>query len=127
MTQEPPASSLDAKALEGVRAELTDQTTRDKAVDLAFDYRGDVTLHLTDGSELVGYVYDRSLNESPRKVRVIPSGGGSKQTLTDDQIAAIVFSGRDCAAGRSWETWLRKYAEKKAKGETAEITPEALD
>ena len=127
MTQEPSESSLDAKALEGVRAELTDQITRDKAIALAFDYRGDVTLHLTDGSELIGYVYDRSLDGSPRKVRVIPSDGGSKQTLTDDQIAAIVFSGRDCAAGKSWETWLRKYAEKKAKGETAEITPEALD
>ena len=37
------------------------------------------------------------------------------------------FSGRDPAAGKSWEAWVRKYWEKKAAGQTAEIEPEALD
>jgi hypothetical protein len=42
-------------------------------------------------------------------------------------VAALRFSGRDSAAGKSWEAWVRKYWEKKASGETAEIEPESLD
>ena len=38
-------------------------------------------------------------------------------TIPYDQIAALVFTGRDTAAGRSWETWMKKYQEKKAAGE----------
>ena len=33
------------------------------------------------------------------------------------KIAVIFFSGRDMAAGKSWEAWLRHYWEKKAAGE----------
>jgi hypothetical protein len=42
-------------------------------------------------------------------------------------IAALHFSGRDTAAGKSWEAWVRKYWEKKAAGESADIEPEQLD
>jgi hypothetical protein len=42
-------------------------------------------------------------------------------------VAALSFSGRDSAAGKSWEAWVRKYWEKKAAGETAAIEPEMLD
>ena len=31
--------------------------------------------------------------------------------------AALAFAGRDTAAGKSWEAWVRKYWEKKAAGE----------
>jgi hypothetical protein len=42
-------------------------------------------------------------------------------------IAALAFSGRDTAAGKSWEAWVRKYWEKKAAGESPAIEPEQLD
>jgi hypothetical protein len=32
-------------------------------------------------------------------------------------VAALAFSGRDTAAGRSWEAWVSKYWEKKSAGE----------
>src|SRR5260370_31651746 len=32
-------------------------------------------------------------------------------------IAALAFTGRDTAAGKSWEAWVGKYWEKKATGE----------
>ena len=34
-------------------------------------------------------------------------------------IAALAFTGRDTAAGKSWEAWVKKYVEKKAAGEKA--------
>lgn len=130
MTDQNPSSEptrLAADKLEGITAELSDDAMRDKAIELAFDYRGDVTLRLKDGGDIVGYIYDRRREPAPGELRLMLTDGGEKQTYRYDQIAAIIFSGRDCAAGKSWETWVRKYAEKKAKGETAEIKPESLD
>jgi hypothetical protein len=43
------------------------------------------------------------------------------------EIAALAFTGRDTAAGKSWEAWVRKYWEKRAAGETAELRPETLE
>jgi hypothetical protein len=38
------------------------------------------------------------------------------------------FSGRDTAAGKSFETWVKKYQEKKAAGEkNIGLEPEKLD
>ena len=43
-------------------------------------------------------------------------------------IAALAFTGRDTAAGESWEAWVRKYWEKKAAGEKhIALEPEKLD
>jgi len=42
--------------------------------------------------------------------------------------AALVFSGRDPAAGKSWEAWVRKYWEKKSTGEgEASLQPDSLE
>jgi hypothetical protein len=44
------------------------------------------------------------------------------------EIAGLVFSGRDTAAGKTFEAWVKKYWEKKAAGETnIQIAPEKLD
>ena len=43
-------------------------------------------------------------------------------------IAALQFTGRDTAAGKTFEAWVKKYWEKKAAGETnIQIEPEKLD
>jgi len=39
----------------------------------------------------------------------------------------LEFSGRDTAAGKSWENWLRKYAQKKVAGEIASIESDLGD
>ena len=52
---------------------------------------------------------------------------GPRVSIPYSDIAALAFSGRDPAAGKSWEAWVRKYWEKKASGETAETEPESLD
>jgi hypothetical protein len=89
------------------------------ALEKAFDYRGDVTLTLKDGRVIHGYVFDRrtgaTLQESA--VRVMPSDEKTKLTISYADIAALAFTGRDNAAGRTFEAWVKKYWEKKAAGE----------
>ena len=100
------------------------------ALEKAFDYRGDVTLTLKDDSKIEGYVFDRIVGNSLNNsfVRVIPKEANQKLKIAYANIAALSFSGRDTAAGKSWEAWLRKYWEKKASGEgVLRLEPESLD
>jgi hypothetical protein len=89
------------------------------ALEHAHDYRGDVTITCKDGTVVEGYIFDRRLGPtlSQCAVRLFPKDGTEKKTIPYDQITAVVFTGRDTAVGRSWETWLKKYHEKKAAGE----------
>jgi len=99
------------------------------ALEKAFDYRGDVTIRRKDGSVVEGYLYDRrsgkTLGES--LVRVLPSNGDPRLSISYADIAGLAFSDRDPAAGKSWEAWVRKYWEKRSAGEKAAIEPERLD
>ncbi|PYT70554.1 MAG: hypothetical protein DMG39_15470 [Acidobacteria bacterium] len=100
------------------------------ALEKAFDYRGDVTLTLKDDSKIEGYVFDRIVGNSLNNsfVRVIPKEANQKLKIAYANIAALSFSGRDTAAGKSWEAWVRKYWEKKASGEgVLRLEPESLD
>lgn len=115
---------------EGWIPELASDEELRQALEAAFDYRGDVTVTLKDGTKIDGYIFDRrsadTLDQSV--IRLMPRNGGGKLTVSYAQIAALAFSGRDTAAGKSWEAWLRKYWEKKAAGEkNIALTPEKLD
>jgi len=100
------------------------------ALEKAFDYRGDVTITRKDGSKIEGYLFDRrsapTLKDSI--VRLYPKNSNEKVSVPYPDIAALAFTGRDTAAGKSWEAWMKKYAEKKAAGETnIALQPEPLD
>lgn len=100
------------------------------AIEKAFDYRGDVTLALRDGTAVEGYIFDReagpTLGES--FVRLFPKDSNQKVSIRYSDIARLVFSGRDTAEGKSFETWVKKYNQKKAAGEKdIRIDPESLD
>ena len=52
----------------------------------------------------------------------------SQANIPYSEIQALAFTGRDTAAGRSWEAWLRKYWQKKTAGEHhIQRDPEALE
>jgi hypothetical protein len=124
--------------LEGtIPAMATDAEVRE-ALEKAFDYRGDITVTLKNGTEVEGYLYDRrnaaTLAESV--IRMIPSPAkGAAPTTTVERVnipyadvAGLKFSGRDTAAGKTFDAWVKKYWEKKAAGETnIQIAPEKLD
>ena len=84
------------------------------ALEKAFDYRGDVAITKKDGSKIDGYIFDRVTadNLETSFVRVLPRDSNQRVKISYAEIAALAFSGRDPAAGKSWEAWVRKYWEK---------------
>lgn len=99
-------------------------------IEKAFDYRGDVTITKKDNSQLTGYLFDRrvgkTLNDSV--VRLILATSSDRPAIPYSDIAGIAFTGRDTAAGKSYEAWVKKYWEKREKGEkNISIEPEALE
>jgi hypothetical protein len=100
------------------------------ALEKAFDYRGDVTLTLKDSSKIEGYLFDRTTGPSLSTsfVRVLPRDSSQKLKIAYVDIAALAFTGRDTAAGKSWEAWVGKYWEKKASGEgDLNLQPDCLE
>ena len=116
--------------LQGWAPELTSREELQAWLERAFDYRGDVTITRKDGSEIEGYVFDRRSGTSLADchIRLLPRNGGPKVSVCYADIAALAFTGRDMAAGNSWENWVRSYRERKAAGESnISLEPEKLE
>lgn len=95
----------------------------------AFDYRGDVELTLASGGTVSGYLFDRKRGAglADSNVRVMDEKTGEKIAVKYADIRRIAFSPRDPAAGKSFETWVAKYIEKKKAGLAANIESEPLE
>jgi hypothetical protein len=116
--------------LEGWIPKLASDEDVRQALEKAFDYRGDVIITSKNGSKVEGYIFDRRAGQSlsDSVVRIIPSGKREKLSIPYSEIAALKFSDRDPAAGKSFEAWVRKYWEKRAAGEkNIQLAPEALE
>jgi hypothetical protein len=112
-----------------IPALATEEEIRE-ALEKAFDYRGDVTITRKDGAKIEGYIFDRRTGKtlSDSVVRLYPKDSNEKLSISYAEIGALTFSGRDTAAGKSFEAWIRKYWEKKNAGEkNISLKPEALD
>ncbi len=116
--------------LEGWIPELATEAEIREALEKAFDYRGDITVTRKDGTKIEGYLFDRRAGASlaDSYVRIIPVKETSKLNIAYSDVAALAFTGRDTAAGKSFDAWVKKYWEKKAAGEkNIQIEPEKLD
>jgi hypothetical protein len=116
--------------LEGWIPALATEAEIREALEKAFDYRGDVTITLKNGDKVEGYLFDRRSGSSLADsfVRVIPTNAKTKVNVSYADIAALAFTGRDTAAGKTFDAWVKKYWEKKAAGEkNIQIEPEKLD
>jgi hypothetical protein len=120
--------------LEGWIPELATEAEVREALEKAFDFRGDVTVTRKDGTTVEGYLYDRRGEPTLEAslVRIIPTPKAGvpveRVMISYADIAALQFTGRDTAAGKTFEAWIKKYWEKKAAGETnIQIEPEKLD
>jgi hypothetical protein len=116
--------------LEGWIPPLASDDELRAALEKAFDYRGDITITLKSGEKIEGYIFDRrsgaTLNDS--LVRLFPKTRDEKVAVRYADIARLEFTGKDTAAGKSFETWVKKYEEKKAAGEkNIGLEPETLD
>jgi hopanoid biosynthesis associated radical SAM protein HpnH len=103
----------------------TQTSAKGDGIEQAFDYRGDVTVTLGSGEKVEGYIFDREQATETLRIMTKP---GQKLTIRYADVSNLAFTGRDMADGRSWEAWIRKYADRKAAGEkNIELLPESLD
>ena len=124
------APGFEHQNLQGQAFEAATETELRDALEKAVDYRGDVTITLTNGTSVEGYIFDRRNGATLAQslVRLFPKNEPHKLSIPYSEIAGLAFTGRDTAAGKSWEAWVRKYWEKKQAGETnIELKPEKLD
>src|SRR5215469_7487251 len=116
--------------LEGWIPQLAGEEEVRAALEKAFDNRGDVSITLKSGGKIEGYIFDRRTGKSlaDSAVRLYPKSGNQKLSVSYADIAALAFTGKDTAAGKSWEAWMKKYREKKAAGEkNIGLQPESLE
>ena len=124
------AAGREREQLEGWVPELAGEDELREALEKAFDYRGDITVTRKDGSQVQGYLFDRRTGTTLADsfVRIIPTNEKTRLNIAYSEIAALAFTGRDNAAGKTFDAWVKKYWEKKAAGEkNIQIEPEKLD
>ena len=124
------APGAEHEELEGWAPELaSDEELRD-ALEKAFDYRGDVTITTRSGEKIEAYVFNRHTGATLADswVQYFAPNVAEKRKLAYDQIARLEFTGKDRAAGKHWEDWVKAYNERKAAGEkNIGLQPEAVE
>lgn len=101
-----------------------------QALEKALDYRGDVTLTLKSGERIETYIFNRQSGATLADsfVHYFSPTATDKRKVSYAEIARIEFSGKDRAAGKHWEDWVKKYNEKKAAGEqNIALHPDSLE
>jgi hypothetical protein len=116
--------------LEGWIPEMASEDEVRNALEKAFDYRGDVTITLKSGEKIEAYIFNRRTGATLADswVQYFAPNAPDKRKVSYAEIARLEFSGKDRAAGKHWEDWVKAYNEKKAAGEkNIALHPEALD
>jgi len=106
-----------------------DEGLRD-ALEKAFDYRGDVTLTLKSGERLEAFIFNRHTGATlaDSYVQFFTPNSPEKRKASYAEVARLEFSGKDRAAGKHWEDWVKNYNEKKVAGEkNIALHPEVLE
>lgn len=118
--------SSESQSLEGRVFRPSNDAERRQAVDVAFGYRGDVTLELTSGEKIEGYIFNRSASAAPPVLQLFPKDQAGTRVVPYADIVAIAFTGEDTASGKSWEVWVKKKAsERKAEAEQIKADAQA--
>ena len=125
----PVTQTCDRPSLQGLVVTREDERALLDALERAFDYRGDVTIETTDGRAISGYIFDRARGATLREssLRLMGAASDEKVRVRYDEIARVEFTGKDPAHGKSFENWMKKFAEKRLKGERASIESDTLD
>lgn len=99
------------RSLEGWAPRIGQDIGLGDVVEAAFDYRGDITVEKTDGTEVVGYLFNRNGEADEPYVQVLDSKSPGSVTVRYAEIRAIRFTGRDPAlATASFAPWLEPPA-----------------
>ena len=117
------------EALEGSVPELATEDDLKAALEKAFDFRGDVTITLKSGEKIEAFIFNRSTGATLAEswLQYFTPNASDKRKVSYAEIARLEF-GKDRAAGKHWEDWVKAWNEKKAAGEkNIGLHPEALE
>jgi hypothetical protein len=124
------APGTEHEKLEGWIPELASDDDLRNALEKAFDYRGDVAITLKSGERIDAYIFNRHTGATLAEsyVQYFTPTAPDKRKMSYAEIARLEFSGKDRAAGKHWEDWVKAYNERKAAGEkNIALHPEKLD
>jgi hypothetical protein len=124
------APGAERENLEGWVPALATDDDLLQALEKALDYRGDVTLTLKSGERIEAFIFNCKSGPTlaDSYVQYFTPTAPEKRKVSYAQIARLEFSGKDRAAGKHWEDWVKNYKEKKAAGETnIALAPETVD
>ena len=124
------APGFEHEELEGSVPTLASDEDLKNALEKAFDYRGDVTLTLKSGEKIEAYIFNRQTGATLADswVHYFTPSAPDKRKVSYAEIARLEFTGKDRAAGKHWEDWVKAWNEKKAAGEkNIALHPEVLE
>jgi hypothetical protein len=124
------APGFEHEQLEGSVPTLASDEDLKNGLEKAFDYRGDVTLTLKSGEKIEAYIFNRSTGATLADswVHYFTPSASDKRKVSYADIARLEFTGKDRAAGKHWEDWVKAWNEKKAAGEkNIALVPDALE
>ena len=124
------APGAEHENLEGWIPSLANDDDLRQALEKALDYRGDVTLTLKSGERIEAFIFNRLSGPTLADsfVQYFTPKAPEKRKVSYAEIARLEFTGKDRAAGKHWEDWVKAYSEKKAAGEkNIALAPEALE
>ena len=124
------APGAEHQQLEGWTPDLASDDELRSALEKAFDYRGDVTITTKSGQKIEAFIFNRHTGPTLADswVQYFAPNVAAKQKLSYADIACLEFSGKDRAAGKHWEDWVKAYNERKASGEkNIALHPDAIE
>ena len=124
MPQETKAHGSERPQWEGRSFRPANLTELQEVIEAAFDYRGDVTLELKDGTRIEGYIFNRQARGSQATLQFFPKGVPGTRTIPYADIVAVDFTGEDTAFGKSWDAWAAK-SDKLRQAEAERLRAEA--
>lgn len=120
-THGPEAGRLEGRVF---RPRTPDELT--EAIEDAFDYRGDVTIELTSGVTVEGYLFDRNADAPEASVHLFPKDDPGLRSIPYGEVRSIAFTGKDTASGKSWEAWVaKKESQRRAEADQAAADAQA--
>ena len=118
--------SPESGSLEGRVFRPTSPAELSEAIELAFDYRGDITVELKSGRQVTGYLFNRTATGAHPTIEIFPAASSGTMTIPYSEVATIAFTGEDTATGKSWETWVaKKDSERQRESERVEADAKA--
>lgn len=112
--------------LEGKTITPAHRDELNNAIRLAFDYRGDVTLRLKDGSSVEGFVFNHDPAAGTIEIFIKEGKESLPKTLRHEEVASVAFTGEDVAFGKSWDDWQAKSA-KQRKAEAEKLRQKSIE